>query len=163
MEIIKNCFRKCCLDVENNCKVIYDQIDAEFWELFDQLSSETDIDEYIDFDIEVITSLPAIDPLMVDWRQETRNKSIAEVMETSDAAAEEANQFKEEPDLVTDEDKNRNITAAEALNILVEVKNFIEVNGSDHLNMIFNELIENVEQMKLKNQKQNDIRSLFRS
>ena len=29
--------------------------------------------------------------------------------------------------------------------------------------MIFNESIENVEQMKLKNQKQNDIRSFFRS
>ena len=29
--------------------------------------------------------------------------------------------------------------------------------------MIFNELIENVEQMKLKNQKQKDIRSSFKS
>ena len=29
--------------------------------------------------------------------------------------------------------------------------------------MIFNEVIENVEQMKLKNQKQSDIRSFFRS
>ena len=29
--------------------------------------------------------------------------------------------------------------------------------------MIFNELIKNLEEMKLKNQKQNDIRSLFRS
>ena len=29
--------------------------------------------------------------------------------------------------------------------------------------MIFNKLIENVEQMKLKNQKQSDIRSFFRS
>ena len=28
--------------------------------------------------------------------------------------------------------------------------------------MIFNELIENVEQMKLKNQKQSDIRSVLR-
>ena len=36
-----------------------------------------------------------------------------------------------------------------------------EVNGSDHLNMIFNELIENVEQMKVKNQKQSDIRNIF--
>ena len=36
---------------------------------------------------------------------------------------------------------------------LDEVKGFIEVNVSDHLNMIFNELIENVEQRKLKNQK----------
>ena len=40
---------------------------------------------------------------------------------------------------------------AETLKKLDEVKNFIEVNGSDHLNMIFNELIENVEQMMLKN------------
>ena len=29
--------------------------------------------------------------------------------------------------------------------------------------MIFNELIKNLEEMKLKNQKQNDVRSLFRS
>ena len=43
------------------------------------------------------------------------------------------------------------------------MKNFLEVNGSDHLNMIFNESIKNVEQMKLKNQKQSDIRTFFRS
>ena len=45
----------------------------------------------------------------------------------------------------------------EALKKLDEVKKFIEVNGSDHLNMIFVKLIENVEQMKIKNQKQNYI------
>ena len=55
----------------------------------------------------------------------------------------------------------RKITAAEVLKKLDEVKYSIEVNGSDHLNMIFNELIENVERMKLKNQ--SDIRSFFRS
>ena len=42
-------------------------------------------------------------------------------------------------------------------------KIFIEVNGSDHFNMIFNRLIKNAEQMKLKNQKQSDIRSFLRS
>ena len=64
--------RKCGFNVENNCEVVNDQIDVEFWELFDQLSSETDINKYIDFDVEVVTSLPAIDPLMVDWRQEIK-------------------------------------------------------------------------------------------
>ena len=54
------------------------------------------------------------------------------------------------------------MTATEALKKLDEVKNSIEVNGSDYLNMIFNELIENVEQMTLKNQKQSDISSSFR-
>ena len=37
--------------------------------------------------------------------------------------------------IVTDEDENRKITAAEALKKLDEVENFIEVNGSEHLNI----------------------------
>ena len=81
----------------------------------------------------------------------------------SDAAAEEANQSEEEPEIIADENKNRKITAAEALKKLAEVKIFIEVNGSDHLNIIFNEVLEqNLEQMKLKNQKQSNRRSFFR-
>ena len=64
---------------------------------------------------------------------------------------------------MTHEDKNRKTTAAKALKNLDEVKNFIDVNGSDHLNMIFNELNEKVGQMNLKNQKQNDTRSFLRS
>ena len=80
-------------------------------------------------------------------------KSTAEVMETSDATVEEAKQSEEESEIVTEEDDNRKITAAEALKKVDEFKNFIEAKGSDHLNLIFNELIENVEQMKLKNQK----------
>ena len=67
------------------------QIDAEFQELFDELFSETVMDEYIYFDIEIVTSLSATDPLIVEWSQETSNKNIAEVIETSNAAVEEAN------------------------------------------------------------------------
>ena len=65
-------------------------------------------------------------------------------------------------EIVTVDDENRKIKTAETLKKLKEVRNFIEVNGRDHLNMIFNELIENVEQVTLKNQKQSDIRSFFR-
>ena len=83
-------------------------------------------------------------------------------MEHDLLAADEADQSEEEPEIVTDEDGNRKITAAEALKKLNKVNNFIEVNVSDYLNMIFNEFIENVEQMKPKNQKQSDIRSFFR-
>ena len=79
-------------------------------------------------------------------------KSTAEVMEVRDAAAKEANQSEEEPEILTDVDKNKKITAAEAIKKLDEVKNFIEVNKSDHLNMTCNKLIKNVEQMKPKNQ-----------
>ena len=77
--------------------------------------------------------------------------------------AKEANQSKDEPEIVTGVDENRKIIAAKALKKLDEVERFIEVNRSDHINIIFNESIENVEQMKIKNKKQSDIRSLFRS
>ena len=73
-------------------------------------------------------------------------------MEMRDVASKEANQPEEKPEIVADEDDNRKITAAEALKKFDKVKNFIEVSGSDHLNRIFNELIEKVEQMKVKNQ-----------
>ena len=65
--------------------------------------------------------------------------------------------------IVTDEGENRNIIAVEALKKLDEVKNSIEVIRSDHLNKVYNELIKNVEQMKLKNKKQSYIRSFLRS
>ena len=65
-----------------------------------------------------------------NWRQEIRNKSIAEVRETSDAAAEEANQSEEEPEIVTDEDENRKITAAEALTLQAPTPQ----NGQAHSN-----------------------------
>ena len=60
-----------------------------------------------------------------------------------------ASQSEEEPQIVANEDKNRKIPA-KVLKKLDEVKHFIEVNGSKHLNMIFNESIENVEQIKFK-------------
>ena len=55
------------------------------------------------------------------------------------------------------------MTAAESLKKLGKVKNVIKLDESDHLNIIFNELIEKMEQVKLKNQKLSDIGSFFRS
>ena len=46
------------------------QIDAEFRELFDELSSETVINEYIDFDIEVVYILTS--NWSADSRMETK-------------------------------------------------------------------------------------------
>ena len=70
-------------------------------------------------------------------------------MGMSDTAVKEANESEEEPEIITNEDENRKITAAEALKKLDKVKNFRDVNGIDHLKIIFIEIIENVEQMKL--------------
>ena len=61
--------------------IILIQTDTEIRELFHHLFSKTDIDEYIDFGIEVVIFLPAIRSLKIEWGQETRNKSIVEVIE----------------------------------------------------------------------------------
>ena len=84
-------------------------------------------------------------------------------MEHVPLAAKAANQSAEEPKIVSDEDENWKITVAEALRKLDEVKNFVEANRSDHLNMIFNDSMKIVERMKLNNKKQSGVRSFFRT
>ena len=64
-----------------------------------------------------------------------------------------SDQSEEEPEIVTDKDRNRKTRVADPLKKRDEVKNFIEFNGSEYFNMIFNESIESVEQIKLKNEK----------
>ena len=60
--------------------IINEEIDTESRELFTQISSKTALDECIDFDAETVTSEPAFDTTNADWRQECREKSIAEVL-----------------------------------------------------------------------------------
>lgn len=69
-------------DVENNSDA-NEEIDTDFQELFEQMSAENTIYEYIDSDADVVTSLPAIDQLMVDWRKVSLEKSITKVVRNS--------------------------------------------------------------------------------
>ena len=57
------------------------EIDPEFQELFGQISSETTFVLHVDFNAETISSEPEVDPIHVDWRQECREKRIAEVLQ----------------------------------------------------------------------------------
>lgn len=54
-----------------------------FQVLFEQISAKITIDEYIDWDAEVVTPEPADDPLMVDWKKVSLNNSIAKVVHNS--------------------------------------------------------------------------------
>ena len=65
-ETIKQFFQKCGCDVED-MSVINEEIDTKFQKLFAEVSSETTLDVYIDFDVETITSEPGVDPTHVDW------------------------------------------------------------------------------------------------
>ena len=57
---------------------INNEIDTKFKELLAQISSETTLDEYINFDTETITSDLTVAPTHVDWQQEFQEEIIAE-------------------------------------------------------------------------------------
>ena len=73
---IKNCFAKCGSE-EDIC-------DEEFDVLFKELAADSECDmtaeEYIDFDVETCSSLPAINADMVDWRVSSVQNCVAEYL-----------------------------------------------------------------------------------
>ena len=76
VETIKNCFVICGI-TEQTSEDEDDTADEEFNALFNELvDSECDMtaEEYVDFDVETYSSLPAINSDMVDWRVSLVNK-----------------------------------------------------------------------------------------
>ena len=79
--------------IDNSCKNVdltlkitqeaNEEINTGFQVLFEQISAKITIDEYIDWDAEIVTPEPADDPLMVDWRKVSLNNFIAKVVHNS--------------------------------------------------------------------------------
>ena len=107
----------------------------------------------MDFSMETMTSEPAVDPTHVDWRQECREKSIAEVLQSEDAVLINDSGNK----IADDEQDVRKMTASEALDSLDAVKCFTEIHGDKQMTVMLNELIGKVETLKLQNVRQSTI------
>ena len=102
--------------------IINEEIDTDSQGLFAQISSETTIDEYINFDAETVTSVPAVDPTHVDWRQECHEKSITEVLQSADTVL-----INDSDDEIADDEQDvRKVTASEALDKLRVVGSFMQ-------------------------------------
>ena len=71
----QQCFIKCGFDV-GNISIINKEIDTEFQELFAQISIETTLDEFINFDAEIITSEAVGNPTHIDWREKCQKKEL---------------------------------------------------------------------------------------
>ena len=152
-ETIQHCFKKCGFYVVSTPDRI-DQVDTEFEDLFKQLLSEATLDEYIDFDVDIITSEPDIDQLNVDWKQDSLEKSIRDVVNAhrEDEANSESDDETETADLQIEID-TASLTASEAIRRLDEVKQFTEGHGDNDLNMALNDLV-GFEALKLQKLKQ---------
>ena len=94
--------------------------------------------------LEAITSEPAVDPRHVDWRQECREKSIAEVLQSEDTVL-----INDSDDEIADDEQNvKKVTTSEALDSLNAAKCFAEIHGDKQMNAILNELKGKVETLK---------------
>ena len=109
----------------------------------------------IDFSVETITSVPVVDSTHVDRRQECREESIAEVLQSEDAVL--INDLDDEiADNVT------KVTTSETLDSLHAVKCFTEIHGDKQMNVMLIELIVKMKTLKLQNFRQSTIRMFFK-
>ena len=127
--------------------------------MFDEISDETTIDEYIDFHFETVMSELAVNTQNVEWRQEYRERTIAEVIHVEDVASSvnESGDEADEPD-----EGKITLTVSETLDSVAGVKNCIEVHGDNEMNMMLNDLIRRVEKLKLKILRQTNITSFLK-
>ena len=123
------------------------------------MSDETTIDEYVDFDFETVRSELAVNTQNIDRRQESCERSTAEVIHLEDVASS-VNESGDEADEL-DEGKIT-LTVSEALESLDEVKNYIQVHGGNDMNMMLKDLIGRVEKLKLKILRQTNITSFLK-
>ena len=72
-DTIKHCFEKCGFPAENYAAVSSD-FDEEFQNLFDEISTDCSVDEYLDADNSTATC-KEVDTNKVDWRETLRRKS----------------------------------------------------------------------------------------
>ena len=92
----------------------------------------------------------------LDWQQECREQSIAEVLQSEDAL------------LINDSDGEitdnvTNVTASETFDIMDAVKCFAEIYGGKQMNVMLIELIGKMKTFKLQNFRQSTIRMFFKN
>ena len=84
-QTITNCFRKCGFlnkAQDGAVQTTLDQDeDEEFANLVKELAGDVDPDDYVDFDKDIASSMPAVDAASISWRQEIR-KEVIEKHET---------------------------------------------------------------------------------
>ena len=111
-----------------------------------------------DFSMETITSEPAVCPTHVDWRQECREKNIAQAFQSEGAVL-----INDSDDEIADDEQNvRKVTASETLNSLDAAKCFAEIHRDKQINVMLNALIGKLETPKLQNVRQSTVHVFFK-
>ena len=77
-QTVINCFRKCGFRnkaQDEDVQILDQDEDQEFANLVKKLAGDADSDDYTDFDKDIASSMPVVDP-RISWRQEIRKEII---------------------------------------------------------------------------------------
>ena len=167
VETIKNCFAKCGI-TGHTTESEDDAVDEEFDALFNELNKDSECDmnaeEYVDFDVETSSSLPAINSDMIDWRKYSIQKCVAEYLRKqsgeddlelisgSDDDADDGDAGEVEVDV--------EVEVGDALNMLDKLVNLKHLNKEER-NSLFS-IKEKLEKIKISNKKQSSINDYFK-
>ena len=154
-ETIKNCFTKCGFTEERN-ETQDDIINGEFNALFKELADldcEATAEEYIDFDVETCSSVPAINSDTVDWRLNSIQKYVAEYLRKESG--------KDDIEVVSSDDIDvgnaqvevevHEVTTCKALTLLDKLVNLKELNKDERTS--FSPIKDRLEIIRVKNKK----------
>ena len=160
-QTVINCFHKCGFrnqPRDEDVQTLDQDVDREFADLVKELAGDVDPNDYVDFDREVVSSMPAVDTGNLGWRQELRKEIIEkhenpnpEFMDVS--SDEDQNEENEDPENIK--------SASEALQVMDKVVRFSLQLGNENLCDSLMKVVESLEDLKISTSRQTKITTFF--
>ena len=155
---------------EETSEIEDDIVDEEFNVLFKELADsdcETTAEEYIYFDVETCSSVPAINSDTVDWRVSSVQKYVAEYLHKESGKDDiEVVSSNDDDDDDVDvgntevEAEVHEITTCGALRLLDKLVNLKELNKGERASL--SSIRDRLEIIRVKNKKQQPVKDFFK-
>ena len=158
-DTIKHCFEKCGFPTEDYAAVSLD-FDEEFQTLFNEISADCSVDEYLDADNSTATC-EEVDANKVDWRETLRQECIDEVVNGKEETID--SDLDDEDDANESSSSDATVTVKEALYLLDKVQLFAAYNDEQgSLQKAVADIISMVEDFSIHSKKQSSITDFFK-
>ena len=132
--------------------------DGEFANLVKELVGDADPDDYMDFDKNIASSMPAVDAGSVSWRQEIRKEIIVKHENPADEVMGVSNNKDVDEDIV---DPERIKSASDALQVIDKVIRFSHQFDNDELRESIVKVIESLQDLQISRRGQEKITAFF--
>ena len=158
-DTIKHCFEKCGFPTEDYATVSSD-FDEVFQTLFNEISADCSVDEYLDADNSTATC-EEVDANKVDWRETLRQECVDEVVNDKEEKID--SDLDDEDDANESSSSDATVTVKEVLYLLDKVQLFAAYNDEQgSLQKTVADIISMVEDFSIHSKKQSSITDFFK-